>query len=193
MSTATTNGRPRKQLSDQLDRLDGIIDCLADGLPEAVRDAVRDGARAALKDLVADVLADPETLARLRKVLVAEAPATPVRPRPSRTEVFLARVRTALAAAAGKATTVVQAAVTRVRRAWSAVRQTVGLAAAAMTAATRVKRAVGFGLVVGLGAVVLAASSHPVAVALSGIGTAGAAAALHFGLWARRVARRLAG
>ena len=38
-TTATapaTNGRaPRKQLSDQLDRLDAIIDVLADGLPEA--------------------------------------------------------------------------------------------------------------------------------------------------------------
>ena len=43
MSTSTTgpNGKPgRKQLSDQLDRLDGIIDCLAGGLSEAVADVV---------------------------------------------------------------------------------------------------------------------------------------------------------
>ena len=35
--TATTNGKPqRKQLSDQIDRLDTIIDALADAPPEAV-------------------------------------------------------------------------------------------------------------------------------------------------------------
>ena len=28
-ATATTNGRPRKQLSEQLDRMDSIIDALA--------------------------------------------------------------------------------------------------------------------------------------------------------------------
>lgn len=44
-------GRPqRKQLSDQLDRLDGIIDCLADGLNEAVAGAVRDGTQAVRRD-----------------------------------------------------------------------------------------------------------------------------------------------
>lgn len=33
MSAATaTNGKPRKQLADQLDRLDSIIDTLAEGL-----------------------------------------------------------------------------------------------------------------------------------------------------------------
>ena len=32
-ATTTTNGKPRKQLSQQLDRMDGIIDCLADALP----------------------------------------------------------------------------------------------------------------------------------------------------------------
>ena len=48
MSAPTvTNGKPRKQLSDQLDRLDSIIDALAEGLPGAVTDACREGARAA--------------------------------------------------------------------------------------------------------------------------------------------------
>ncbi len=32
MSTATKNGTPRKQLSEQLDRLDGVIDALDEGL-----------------------------------------------------------------------------------------------------------------------------------------------------------------
>ncbi|MFO0825298.1 MAG: hypothetical protein U0792_19615 [Gemmataceae bacterium] len=56
MSTTTLNGtalngntpvhaKPtqRKQLADQLDRLDEIIDGLAEGLPGAVTDAVREG------------------------------------------------------------------------------------------------------------------------------------------------------
>ncbi len=38
MSNASVNGRPpRKQLGDQIDRLDGILDGLANGLNEAVR------------------------------------------------------------------------------------------------------------------------------------------------------------
>ena len=43
-ATVTANGKPRKQLSEQLDRMDTIIDALADALPEAVTDAVREGA-----------------------------------------------------------------------------------------------------------------------------------------------------
>ena len=40
MPETTTNGKPkRKQLSEQLDRLDGIIDVLAEGLNKAVADA----------------------------------------------------------------------------------------------------------------------------------------------------------
>ena len=44
MSATATNGPARrKQLSDQLDRLDGIIDALADALPQAVAEAARAG------------------------------------------------------------------------------------------------------------------------------------------------------
>ena len=40
MTTATmTNDKPRKQLSDQLDRLDGILDALSEGLTGSVTDA----------------------------------------------------------------------------------------------------------------------------------------------------------
>jgi hypothetical protein len=45
---ATTNAKPpRKQLSDQLDRLDSILDGLGDGLNGAVADAAREGSLAA--------------------------------------------------------------------------------------------------------------------------------------------------
>lgn len=50
-TAAMTNGKPaRKQLADQLDRLDSLIDCLAEGLNQAVADACRDGARAAVRE-----------------------------------------------------------------------------------------------------------------------------------------------
>jgi hypothetical protein len=59
-ATATmTNGKPRKQLSEQLDRLDSIIDVLAEGLPGAVTDACREGARAAVKDAIIEIVSTP--------------------------------------------------------------------------------------------------------------------------------------
>lgn len=66
--TDTTNGRPRrKQLSDQLDRLDTIIDALAEGLNKAVADAAREGTRLAVKDAILEILANPE----LRSLIAA--------------------------------------------------------------------------------------------------------------------------
>ena len=42
MTMTMRNGTPqRKQLSDQLDRLDGIIDCLADGLTDRLAQPVK--------------------------------------------------------------------------------------------------------------------------------------------------------
>src|SRR6185436_2433553 len=81
MTTATvTNGRPaRKQLSDQLDRLDSILDALAEGLPGAVADACREGARQAVKDAVVEILTNPE----LRGLLAGMTPAAPPEPPPA--------------------------------------------------------------------------------------------------------------
>jgi hypothetical protein len=115
--TATLNGRPqRKQLSDQLDRLDTMIDLLADGLPKAVADATREGTRAAVRDILGELLRDPEILTRLREALgAAPAPATvkpsqPSAPPPTPTVTaaphapgLLARVGSGLQRAAGAA------------------------------------------------------------------------------------------
>ena len=74
-TTATLNGKaPRKQLGDQLDRLDSIIAALADGLPGAVADACKEGARAAVKDAVIEILTNPE----LRGLIAGIAPSAPV-------------------------------------------------------------------------------------------------------------------
>src|SRR3954468_2672881 len=71
MSTVmTVNGRARKSLADQIDRLDRVLDGLAEGLNEAVAAevqravglAVRDAGQAAIRG----VLTNPELAARVR-------------------------------------------------------------------------------------------------------------------------------
>ncbi len=49
-TTPLPNRPQRKQLSDQLDRMDSIIDDLAEGLPEAVTAACKEGAREAVQE-----------------------------------------------------------------------------------------------------------------------------------------------
>ena len=97
MATATLNGKlPRKQLSDQLDRMDTLMDGLADALPEAVADACRDGARQAVKDAVLEILASPELRALITEVATARAVTSP-EPVISKPSIW-SRVRTKLAA-----------------------------------------------------------------------------------------------
>jgi len=80
-ATASPNGRlPRKQLGDQLDRLDSILDGLADALNEAVADAARDGARAAVKEILTELLTNPQFAGLLRQPAAkAETPANAAR------------------------------------------------------------------------------------------------------------------
>ena len=69
--TATTslNGQPRKQLSDQLDRMDGILDVLEEGLTGAVSEAMKAGTRVAVKEALVEILTHPEFLTAIRGVL----------------------------------------------------------------------------------------------------------------------------
>lgn len=74
-ATTSTNGKaPRKQLADQLDRLDAILDTLANGLNQAVADAAREGNRAAMKEVLLEVLTDPD----VRPKLLTQNPGAPV-------------------------------------------------------------------------------------------------------------------
>ncbi len=103
-ATATTNGRPRKQLSEQLDRMDSIIDALAEALPEAVADACREGARQAVRDAVVEILASPD----LRSLIAGPAaarvdpPAEPAPATPGPWTRFKATLRAAKDAAVGR-------------------------------------------------------------------------------------------
>jgi hypothetical protein len=73
-TTMTPNGKPRKQLGDQLDRLDeqlarqdAVIDALADGLNEAVGDAAKEGVKEAVQAAVVELLTNIELRAALHK------------------------------------------------------------------------------------------------------------------------------
>jgi hypothetical protein len=67
-TTMMSNGRLRKSLADQIDRLDAILDGLADGLNEAVATAVKDAVMLAVKEAVQailkEILTNPELVAR---------------------------------------------------------------------------------------------------------------------------------
>jgi hypothetical protein len=88
---ATTNGRPRKSLAEQIDRLDRTLDGLADALNESVATAVRE----AVQGVLAELLADAGLRAQLQAVQVPMADAlAPVAgtPAPSRLRAGCSRV-----------------------------------------------------------------------------------------------------
>ena len=109
--TPTMNGKaPRKQLSDQLNRLDGIIDTLSEGLNQAVVDASREGARAAVREVLVELLTNPDLLATMRPAQV-ESP----------TSAFWNRVKVAVSQSAIKAAAVASAAKATLRAATASV------------------------------------------------------------------------
>ena len=69
MTSPYTNGRKRPSLSEQINRLDGILDGLSDGLNDAVADAVKAAVGLAVKEAVQTVLkellANPAIVAKL--------------------------------------------------------------------------------------------------------------------------------
>src|SRR5207249_7396573 len=70
--TLNSNGRARKTLAEQIDRLDAILDGLAEALHQSVAQAVQEAVGLAVKAALAEALAHPE----LRQALQARpAPA----------------------------------------------------------------------------------------------------------------------
>ena len=203
MTATLTNGRPhqqRKQLSDQLDRLDVLIDCLSEALPQAVADATRDGTRQAVRDVLAELFGNPETLARLRAALAAQAPvpapvsATPESV-PARVPVasepgFLARAK---ATALGRASAVAA----KVKRAFAAVKLRAQAAKARVAEAIRrTQNVVPLGRFVAIATavgVIVAVVSYTVpqgfSAVISGVGGAVVAAGVQVYSWLRRSAR----
>jgi hypothetical protein len=77
METTNANGRQRKSLASQIDRLDEMLDGLADGLNGAVADAVKGAVAIAVQEAVraalTEVLSNPAVLAKLQPVQPAPA------------------------------------------------------------------------------------------------------------------------
>jgi len=207
--TATLNGNTptlkptqRRQLSDQLDRLDTIIDALAEGLPGAVTDAVREGARAAIKDALIEIITNPE----LRALLAPAAPAVPIptpmppapaesRP-PTPTEPKRPTLWSRLKSKASAAKAAIVGTVVHVKDAiigrCHAVRDSIAAVGHAAGEAVPVQKILTTALVVGIvvGSACLIVP-ETVAAAIGGVGAATTAICVQIGGWLRRAARRV--
>ena len=176
------NGRPqRKQLSEQLDRLDSIIDGLCDGLPEAVAAAAREGTRAAVKEAILEVMTNPE-LRGMMQTLAPTPAAVPAAP-PISSEPPQPRLWSRIKANAAAARTAV---VARYRAAKEAVTTTTRTLSTLMPLRRMVLVAFGVGTVVTLLGFVAPAG---VAAVLAGIGGVVTAAVAQVGSWFRRSLR----
>lgn len=192
-ATACTNGKPqRRQLADQLDRLDAIIDALSEGLNGAVADACREGTRLAVKDAVVEILTNPELRAMLVPHAAAPAAKTPANtPEPkkpglwSRLKAKVAAARTAVVGFAVKAKAAVAAKFAAVTTAVAAVGTAAG---EALPVRQALGVALGVGLLVGLVCYQLPESAS---AAVAGAGAACTAVAVQVGNWLKRAARRL--
>src|SRR5262245_39325280 len=108
--TTTINGRQRKSLAEQIDRLDSILDGLAEALNGAVADAVKEAVGLAVQEAVrgvlAEVLTNPDLLAALRQVLTPPSPPAgrdAPEPRESRAAGFFPRAGAWLRTSCGRA------------------------------------------------------------------------------------------
>ncbi len=188
MSVSTmTNGRPRerKQLSDQIDRLDSILDGLADALNEAVADAAREGARVAVKEAIFEILTNPELRSLIAQGSAGQAQSAATRPSLfSRFKARLARMREQAAKAARPVTEVVAERCRPVKPVVTAMTRV-------LEHAWRFRKELVIGLAVGAAtATVSYLVPHAVSAAISGIGGALTALGVQGGLWARRMACR---
>ena len=194
-TTTTMNGKPRKQLADQLDRLDGIIDALADGLNQAVIDAAHEGTRLAVKDAIVEIMTNPELRALLApgRPEPTPAPAAPppeAGPEPKAPGLWTrlkAKVAAARDALTGAATKAKEAVATR----YQAASDTVAAVGTAAGEALPLRRVLwvglGAGLLVGLACLVV---PHAAAAAVSAVSVAATTVAVQTGTWLKKAARR---
>jgi hypothetical protein len=186
METATIcNNTPRKQLSEQLDRLDAILDALSEGLNSAVADAAREGTRLAVKDAVISIMTDVNLRAQLHLATAPEPPAEPTR-KPG----FWARLK-AKAGQAGKAvsrmaTHIGEGSARAARTAVAAAGQAVGVIQELGSLRTLALVGLGVGTTMGL---LSSLAPHAVSAAVAAVNGAVAAVAVQLGVWTRRAWR----
>ena len=190
MTTATvTNDRPqRKQLSDQLDRLDGILDALSEGLNGAVTDAAREGTRLAVRDAIVEILTDPTLRTRLHEASAPEPPVVPVLPpqKPGLWVRLKAKACQAVAAVGQTASALVNDAANGVQTVTKGARNSLRGVQALGNLKSLILVGVGVGIAVGAASFV---APHAVSAAFSGIIGVVAATAVQVGVWTRRAFR----
>ena len=198
MSVTLSNGRPhqqRKQLSDQLDRLDQMIDTLAEALPQAVADATRKGTRAAVREALADLFTNPETLARLRYALGGAAVLPPIEtPSPATTATNLPGSTVTMQAGLKRGT---NAVIETVKRGFHTLREKMrATKVRAATAIDTMKNIVPLGRIAAVAAtvgvtvaVVSYAAPQGFSAVVSGVGGAVVAVAVQTYRWLRNSAR----
>jgi hypothetical protein len=99
MTTMQTNGKLRKSLAEQIDRLDGILDGLANALNESVAAAVKDAVGAAVREAVQAVMTEVLTNPAVLELLHGGVAVPAVRPGRTTGSRVGGWVRTASAAA----------------------------------------------------------------------------------------------
>jgi len=202
-STAVSNGKAKRSLATEIDRLDQMLDGLAKGLNEAVGDAVKDALGGAMRETVQAVLTElftnPEILAKLRAALGAMPPVTAMtQPAPARRGLRqrLHGLWTGIRTCVRK---IRQACATRIRRQCDRVCIIAGLIRQALVVIRnhlpmirpfrrQILTAFACGMVVG----VLAWFAGPWAAGLvSGFGGFATAISVQAGLWFWRTVRRI--
>jgi hypothetical protein len=181
MNTATISNAkaPRKQLSDQLDRLDSILDGLGDGLNGAVAEASREGCRMAVRDAIVELLIDPALRTRLHQATMPETPAEPVHA--NNKPGFWKRIKTYAGQAAEAVKCMASNGMTAVKDKARVLSQKAAEAVQSIRDLGTLKTTV---LVTALTvAVVSYLAPHAISAAVSGISTAVAVVAVRFGVW----------
>jgi hypothetical protein len=121
MTATMTNHKPeRKQLSDQLDRLDSILDGLSAALNEAVADAARQGVKEAVTAAVVELLTNPDLKAALHQASAPEGEPSSQKP------TLMQRLKAKVKQATGAVNTVIAAAASFVADRARAVATAVG-------------------------------------------------------------------
>jgi hypothetical protein len=191
---ATSNGRTRKSLAEQIDRLDQTLDGLADALNASIATAVREAVHA----VIVELLADGTLRTRLQAASTVPVAVVPAQPAPSRLRdgcrrVWLglsAQVRAVRAAVRGlvvQTCGVCSRLVGRLHRATAAAWQRTRDAAVAGWYAVRLLRHIGIALAVGGSVGVAAYCAGPtLAAAASGLCSFVAALTVRADLWLRQ-------
>lgn len=189
MTTTVQNGKPqRKQLSQQLDRLDSILDGLSEGLNAAVADSTREGTRLALKDAIVEIMTDPSLRGKLHQATAPQEPLDRPAPRGS----VLARLKSGLEAAAGAAGFLAARVVDRGKACMAKATQVASETFQSVRRMGNVKNLALVGLGVGgTLAVVGLIAPHAVTAGLTGLCGGIAAIAVQVGVWTRRTMRAL--